>query len=154
MPTGGAALRGERSERDPLSVRHGTPAAEPQGGDRRSAKINGSAALIHINGEAFLAYVGQVLAPELERDDGVVMDNLSSHKGSAMRELIKAAGASPPYSRGLNPDKQAFAKLKPHLRHASERSVHSLWSTISRILDLYTPAERAHHIALCGYDAA
>jgi len=30
-----------------LTLRHGTPAAKPQGGDRRSAKIEDHAALIH-----------------------------------------------------------------------------------------------------------
>lgn len=30
-----------------LALRHGTPAAKPQGGDRRSAKIEDHAALIH-----------------------------------------------------------------------------------------------------------
>jgi transposase len=33
-----------------------------------------------INGELFLAYVEQVLAPTLTTGDIVIMDNLSSHK--------------------------------------------------------------------------
>ena len=33
-----------------------------------------------MTGEAFRAYVEQVLAPELEPGDAVVMDNLSPHK--------------------------------------------------------------------------
>jgi transposase len=33
-----------------------------------------------VNGEIFLAYVKQVLAPTLTPDKIVVMDNLSSHK--------------------------------------------------------------------------
>jgi len=36
--------------------------------------------------------VRQVLAPELRRGDIVVMDNLSSHKRPAVREVIEAAG--------------------------------------------------------------
>src|SRR5689334_13962482 len=36
-----------------------------------------------INGESFLAYVEQVLAPTLKPGDIVVMDNLGSHKGKA-----------------------------------------------------------------------
>src|SRR5580704_6743077 len=71
-----------------------------------------------INGESFKAYVEQVLAPALRPGDIVVMDNsphaggvrrapLGSHKGSATRRAIRAAGAHllflPPYSPDLNP---------------------------------------------------
>jgi hypothetical protein len=47
-----------------------------------------------INRDAFQAYVDQVLVPELLPGDVVVMDNLSSHKGPAIRRAIEAAGAS------------------------------------------------------------
>ena len=46
-----------------------------------------------INGDRFEAYVRQVLVPELKSGDIVIMDNLSSHKRTAARELIEAAGA-------------------------------------------------------------
>ena len=58
-----------------------------------------------VNGESFKAYVEQVLAPALRPGDIVVMDNLGSHKGSAIRRAIRAAGARllflPPYSPDL-----------------------------------------------------
>jgi transposase len=45
------------------------------------------------------------------------MDNLGSHKGKAVRHLIRAAGAKlfflPRYSPDLNPIEQVFAKPKP-----------------------------------------
>ena len=47
-----------------------------------------------INRDAFEIYVAKVLVPELRTGDTVVMDNLSSHKGPRVRELIEAAGAS------------------------------------------------------------
>ena len=58
-----------------------------------------------INRDAFHAYVDQVLVPELSPGDVVVMDNLSSHKAPAVREMIEAVGASllylpPPASAG------------------------------------------------------
>ncbi len=75
-----------------------------------------------INGEAFLAYVEQILVPTLKRGDVVVMDNLGSHKNRAIRNAIRAAGARlvflPPYSPDLNPIEQVFAKLKTLLRKA------------------------------------
>ena len=46
-----------------------------------------------INGASFRAYVEQVLLPVLAPGDIVVMDNLGSHKGRAVRAAIRAAKA-------------------------------------------------------------
>ena len=66
-----------------------------------------------INGASFRAYVEQVLVPALAPGDIVVMDNLGSHKGRAVRAAIRAAKAKlfflPAYSPDLNPIEQAFA---------------------------------------------
>jgi transposase len=80
-----------------------------------------------IDGPSFLAYVTQVLVPTLRPGDIVVIDNLSSHRATAIRRAIRAAGAKlfflPPYSPDLNPIEQMFAKLKTLLRKAAARSV-------------------------------
>jgi len=61
--------------------------------------------------------------PTLQNGDIVVMDNLSSHKGVAVRTAIEAAGAElrylPPYSPDFNPIEKAFSQLKAHLRKAA-----------------------------------
>jgi transposase len=110
-----------------------------------------------INREAFEAYVAQVLVPELRVGDTVVMDNLSSHKGPRVRELIEAVGASllylPPYSPDFNPIENAFAKLKALLRKTAERTVEGLWTAIGRLVDVFTPTECANYFAAAGYDA-
>ena len=110
-----------------------------------------------INGAAFQAYVDQVLVPELEPGDIVVMDNLGSHKGPGIRAAIEAAGASllylPPYSPDFNPIENAFAKLKAMLRKAAERTVDGLWNAIGRIIDTITPEECTNYFAAAGYDA-
>jgi len=46
-----------------------------------------------INGESFRTYVNQVLAPTLKPGDVVILDNLGSHKGKAVRRAIRASGA-------------------------------------------------------------
>jgi len=46
-----------------------------------------------INGESFLAYVEQILIPALKPGDIVIIDNVGSHKGKAVRRAIRAAGA-------------------------------------------------------------
>ena len=108
-----------------------------------------------INGEWFLAYVEQVLIPTLAPGDIVVMDNLGSHKGKAVRRAIRKAGAHliflPPYSPDLNPIEQVFAKLKALLRKAAERTVEATWRRIGQLLDRFTPAECANYLVNSGY---
>ena len=101
--------------------------------------------------------MARVLVPDLRPGDIVVMDNLSSHKGPRVQQLIEAAGASlrylPPYSPDFNPIENAFAKLKALLRKAAERTVGALWTRIGTLLDAFTPAECANYFAAAGYDA-
>ena len=109
-----------------------------------------------MNRAAFLAYVQQVLVPELRLGDIVLADNLPAHKGRLVREAIEAAGASllylPPYSPDFNPIENAFAKLKALLRKAAERTVKGLWTAIGRLLDSFTPAECANYFEAAGYN--
>jgi hypothetical protein len=60
-----------------------------------------------MNGNAFRAYVEQVLVPELNKGDVVIMDNLPTHKVGGTRTMIEDAGARllnlPPYSPDFNP---------------------------------------------------
>jgi transposase len=80
--------------------------------------------------EVFEAYVDRVLAPELRPGQVVVMDNLSAHKGSRIRELIERRGCQlrylPPYSPDLNPIEEAFSKVKGMLRRAEARGREAL----------------------------
>jgi transposase len=109
-----------------------------------------------INGDWFEAYVAQVLVPELDRGDIVIMDNLSSHKRASARELIEAAGARllflPPYSPDSNPIEKAFSRLKALLRKAGERTVPGLWDLIGKLVDLFQPNEFATYFSFCGDD--
>jgi transposase len=108
-----------------------------------------------MTGEAFLAYVEQVLIPTLEPDDIVVMDNLPAHKTAAVRAAIAAAGAQlfllPPYSPDMNPIEMAFAKLKTLLRQAPERTIDGLWRRIGALLDHFTPSECCNYFRAAGY---
>ena len=108
-----------------------------------------------INGEWFLAYVEQALVPTLRPGDVVVMDNLGSHKGKAVRQAIRKARAHliflPPYSPDLNPIEQVFAKLKALLRKADERCVETVWRRIGTLLDHFSPAECSNYLQNAGY---
>jgi putative transposase len=108
-----------------------------------------------INAAAFLTYVQQVLVPTLKPGDIVVMDNLSSHKGKAIRNAIKAVGAKlfflPPYSPDLNPIEQVFSKLKHLLRKAAERTVEATWKRIGSLLDKFSSKECMNYFINSGY---
>jgi transposase len=90
-----------------------------------------------INGESFRTYVDQVLAPTLKPGDVVILDNLGSHKGKAVRRAIRPSGARllflPPYSPDLNPIEQVFAKLKHLMRKAKERRMRAKLSGVHLI---------------------
>ena len=111
-----------------------------------------------INGTSFLAYVEQVLVPTLTPGDIVIMDNLGSHKGCAVRKAIRAVGAKlfflPPYSPDLNPIEQVFAKLKTLLRKANERTTEDTWKRIGQLLDAFHPAECSNYLKNAGYASA
>lgn len=111
-----------------------------------------------VNGDVFVAYVEQQLAPSLRPGDVVVMDNLSSHKRAGVRTAIEAAGARlvylPPYSPDLNPIELAFSKLKGLLRKAGRRTVEGLWSFLGDTLDLFSAEECHNYFRHCGYTSA
>jgi transposase len=92
--------------------------------------------------EVFLTYLDQVLCPKLRPGHVVVMDNLSSHKVSGVRERIEAAGAEliylPPYSPDLNPIEKAWSKLKQGLRAAAPRTTDALHNAVAQLLPTLT----------------
>jgi len=108
-----------------------------------------------IDGQTFLAYVEQFLVPTLQPGDIVIIDNLGSHKGNAVRRAIRTAGAKlfflPPYSPDLNPIEQVFAKLKTLLRKRDPRSVETTWRQIGTLLPAFQPHECANYFRNAGY---
>ena len=108
-----------------------------------------------IDGESFLQYVEQVLVPTLKPGDIVILDNLGSHKGKAVRQAIRAAGAKlfflPKYSPDLNPIEMFFAKLKHWLRRAARRTGDAVCNAIAEILPITTPTECSNYFAQAGY---
>jgi transposase len=96
-----------------------------------------------LRGEIFKAYVEQMLAPALSPGDVVARDNLAAYKVAGVEEAIRAVGAGllylPPYCPDLNRIEQLFSKLKALLRKAGTRTNEVLWTTISELLDQFSP---------------
>lgn len=148
--------RAQRGERLVAKTPHGhwltstLIAALGVDGVRCSMMVDGA-----VNGDVFTAFVEQVLAPELRRGDIVVMDNLSSHKGRRVRELIESRGAAleflPPYSPDLNPIEMVFSKIKQLLRSLACRTAGTLWESMQSVLDKVTPTDALNCFKHCGY---
>ena len=104
-----------------------------------------------VNADIFRVFAEQVLVPTLHPCDIVILDDLGGHKAPA----IRAGGARlwflPPYSPDLNPIEQVFAKLKPLLRKAAERSKQTLWRRLGDLRALFTPQECASYLINSGY---
>ena len=111
-----------------------------------------------IDGESFATYVEKVLLPTLRPGDIVIMDNLGSHRGKAVRRIIRSAGAKlfflPKYSPDLNPIEQLFAKLKHELRKAAARTLDAVSNAIARILDTVASEECRNYLTNAGYGSA
>ncbi len=95
-----------------------------------------------VDGDIFRIYLEQVLGPELRQGDILILDNLSTHKVSGVRELLQERGVElrylPPYSPDLNPIEMALAKLKAHLRQAAARSSEDLLGAVAAALQRFS----------------
>jgi transposase len=150
----GLAVRGERCR---ASVPHGHWKTTTFTAGLRLSGLTAPMVLDRaMNGPAFLAYVEQVLAPDLAPGDIVVMDNLPAHKVAGVRQAIEAAGAAllylPPYSPDFNPIEMAFSKLKAILRKAAARTVTDLSEAIAGALNAFTQSGCQNYFAAAGYD--
>ena len=149
----GRAGRGER-------VREGTPA-----GHWRTLTLLGAMTAEGLlatmtieaptDAEVFLAYLEQVLCPQLRPGQVVVMDNLSAHKVDGVRECIEARGASvlylPAYSPDFNPIEPCWAKVKQKLRALKARTLDSLQQAVSEAVASITPDDASAWFSHCGY---
>lgn len=107
------------------------------------------------DGDVFLTFVEQVLAPRLEAGHVVVLDNLAAHKVPGIRQLIENRGAQllylPPYSPDCNPIEQAWSKLKQLLRAVKARMLDQLEPAIAQAIAAITPQNAQAFFRHCGY---
>jgi transposase len=110
-----------------------------------------------VDGDAFVLWTREVLAPCLSPGDVVVMDNLPAHKAPGVAEAVEAAGAAvrylPPYSPDYNPIENMWSKVKTHLRAAAARTFDALGEAIDAALAAITPSDCRGFFGNCGYPA-
>jgi transposase len=122
-------------------------------------RLEGSEAPMVIEGASdaavFRAYVRHVLVPTLRPGQIVVLDNLSSHKGGEIRQMIEQVGCElwflPPYSPDLNPIEKMWSKVKEFLRSAKARCTEELDRAVAAGLEQVTPKDAEGWLESCGY---
>jgi transposase len=104
---------------------------------------------------AFEIYIEQVLAPSLHAGQIVILDNLSIHLGSRVKQAIEAKGCRllflPAYSPDFSPIEEAFSKLKTFLRREGARTREALQEAIAQALTLITEQDALGWFLHCGY---
>lgn len=107
------------------------------------------------DGAAFEVYVEQILAPSLRAGQIVVLDNLSIHQGTRVRQAIEARGCRllflPAYSPDFSPIEEAFSKLKTILRRVGARTREALQEALAIALILITAQDALGWFTHCGY---
>ncbi|HEX8650529.1 MAG TPA: IS630 family transposase [Pyrinomonadaceae bacterium] len=121
--------------------------------------LSGVEALMTVNGatdgDIFLVFVREVLAPTLSEGDLVIWDNLGAHRSQAVREVVEQRGAHllflPPYSPDMNPIERCWSKIKTFLRAAKARTREALETAIKQALATVTESDARAWFEHCGY---
>ncbi len=114
-------------------------------GQSRDALIAPWGIKIAMDSPAFAAFIKEVLVEEIAPGTVVILDNLPTHPNKEAAKALRDHGCwflyLPPYSPDLNPIKQAFSKLKAHMRRIGARTLTEAFKAIGSICDLYDPEE-------------
>ena len=107
-----------------------------------------------LNGDLFIGYIEQYLAPTLKESDILVLDSCSAHKKYEL-DAIYENGADvwflPKYSPDLNPCENAWSKSKASLRKAKARTEPDLERAMGTSLD-FSSSDLIGWFKHCGYN--
>ena len=107
------------------------------------------------DGDVFLAFLSEVLVPQLRPGQMLIMDNLKAHKVTGVAAACAAAGVRllylPPYSPDFSPIEACWSKVKTILRAKAARTREALERAIAEALDAVTAADAHGWFAHAGY---
>jgi transposase len=108
-----------------------------------------------VDGAAFLAFVQEVLVPQLRPGQVVVHDHLTAHKAAGVREVVEAVGARllylPLYSPDFSPIEECWSKIKAILRTKAARTLERLWQAITEAFAAITSQDAQDWFTHAGY---
>lgn len=108
-----------------------------------------------VDGEAYLVFTKEVLAPSLNHGEIVFMDNVPTHKMPVIERTINDVGAAviflPPYSPDFSPIENCWSKVKTFLRRIAARTRDELEIALSKALATITIDDIVGWFIHCGY---
>lgn len=110
------------------------------------------------DGEVFLAFLREVLLPQLRPGQILLLDNLKAHKVAGVADACAAAGVRllylPPYSPDLSPIEECWSKVKTLLRAKAARTREALEQAITEARAAITSQDARGWFAHAGYCVA
>ena len=110
------------------------------------------------DGEVFLAFLQEVLVPQLQPGQLLILDNLKAHKVAGVADACAAVGVRllylPPYSPDLSPIEECWSKVKTLLRAKAARTLEALEQAIAEALAAITSQDAHGWFAHVGYCVA
>ena len=106
-------------------------------------------------GEVLLAFLREVLVPQLRPGQILMMDTLKAHQGAGVATACAAAGVRllslPPCSPDFSPSEACWSKVKAILRAKAARTHEALEQAIAEALEAVTAADAHGWFAHAGY---
>ena len=110
------------------------------------------------DGEVLLAFLQEVLVPQLQPGQILILDNLKAHKVAGVADACAAVGVRllslPPYSPDLSPIEECWSKVKTLLRAKAARTLEALEQAIAEVLAAITSQDAHGWFAHAGYCVA
>jgi transposase len=110
------------------------------------------------DGEVFLAFLHEVLVPQLRPGQILILDNLTAPKVAGVADACAAAGVRllylPPYAPDLSPIEEGWSKVKTLLRAKAARTLEALEQAIAAALAAVTSQDAQGWFAHAGYCSA
>jgi transposase len=107
------------------------------------------------DGEVFLAFLQEVLVPQLRPGQVLIMDNLKAPKVVGVADAWAAAGVRllylPPYSPDFSPIEAWWSKVKTRLRAKAARTLEALEQAIAAALAAVTSQDARGWFTHAGY---
>ena len=107
------------------------------------------------DGAVFLAFLHEVLLPQLRPGQSLIMDNLKAHKVVGGAAACAAAGVRllylPPYSPDFSPIEECWSKVKTLLRAKAARTLEALEQAIAEALAAITSQDAHGWFTHAGY---
>ena len=139
----GRAMRGNRSvDNTPLNTPKNTTILS-------SIRLNRETAYTTYQGgttkDKFIDYLKNVLAPTLDKNDIVIMDNMRTHHAKDVQKVVKELKMNviflPPYSPDFNPIEKMWSKIKSILRKLRSRTLTELSESIKQAFSKITVSD-------------